>query len=58
VRALLGRQTDEFVGAFRVDRLGLQEEAEGRCGTRERGLKPEYVPPGAECDDDAADEGA
>jgi hypothetical protein len=58
VRALLGRQTDELVGAFRVDRLGLLEETEGGCRARERGLKPEYVPPGAECDDDAADEGA
>jgi hypothetical protein len=58
VGALLGRQTDEFVGAFLVDRLGLQEEAEGRCRAREGGLQPEYVPPGTECDDDAADEGA
>jgi len=58
VCALSSGEAFEFIGAFLVDRFGLQEEAEEGCGAGEGGLQPEDIAPGTECYYYAADEGA
>ena len=52
------REALQLSGAFVMDRLGLQEEAEDDCNPGECGLEPEDVSPGSKCHNDAAYEGA